>query len=107
LLHGNVKADICASSGIFDGNDVVKMLLAGADVVQVVSTLYKNKIDHVSNMVKDLEQWMDKKGYKSIDDFKGKLSRKNYKDPFVYLRGQYVDALLHDADKLLKKNPVI
>lgn len=107
LLHGNVKADICASSGIFDGNDVVKMILAGADAVQVVSTLYKNKIGHISNMVKDLEQWMDKKGYKSIDDFKGKLSRKKYKDPFVYMRGQYVDALLNDADKLLKKNPVI
>lgn len=107
LLHGNVKADICASSGIFDGNDVVKMLLAGADAVQVVSTLYKNKIGHISNMVKDLEQWMNKKGYQSIDDFKGKLSRKKYKDPFVYMRGQYVDALLNDADKLLKKNPVI
>ncbi len=107
LLYGNVKADICASSGIFDGNDVIKMLLAGADTVQVVSTLYKNKIGHIASIVKDVEQWMDKKGYNTIDEFKGKLSRNKYKDPFVYLRGQYVDALLHDADKLLKKNPVI
>lgn len=107
LLHGNVKADICSSSGIFDGDDAIKMLLAGADTLQVVSTLYKNKIGHVSNIVNRLEEWMDKKGYKTIDDFRGKLSRNKYKDPFVYLRGQYVDALLHDSDKLLKKNPVI
>lgn len=107
LLHGNVKADICSSSGIFDGDDAIKMLLAGADAVQVVSTLYKNKIGHISNIVGRLEEWMDSKGYKSIDDFRGKLSRKNTKDPFVYMRGQYVDILLNSADKLLKKNPVI
>jgi len=107
LLHGNVKADICSSSGIFDGDDAIKMLLAGADAVQVVSTLYKNKIGHISNIVGRLEEWMDSKGYKSIDEFRGKLARKNTKDPFVYMRGQYVDILLNSADKLLKKNPVI
>jgi len=107
LLHGNVKADICSSSGIFDSEDVIKMLLAGADVVQVVSTLYKNKIEHVSTILKGVEDWMDKKGYKSIDDFRGKLSRNKYKDPFVYMRGQYVDALLNSADNILKKHPVI
>ncbi len=107
LLHGNVKADICSSSGIFDGDDVIKMLLAGSNAVQVVSTLYKNKITHISNIVKRLEDWMDSKGYKTIDDFRGKLSRKNTKDPFVYMRGQYVDILLNSADKILKSNPVI
>ncbi len=107
LLHGNVKADICSSSGIFDSEDVIKMLLAGADVVQVVSTLYKNKIEHVSTILQGVEDWMDKKGYKSIDDFRGKLSRNKYKDPFVYMRGQYVDALLNSADNILKKHPVI
>jgi dihydroorotate dehydrogenase (fumarate) len=107
LLHDNVKADICSSSGIFDSEDVIKMLLAGADAVQVVSTLYKNKIEHVSTILKGVEDWMDKKGYKNIDDFRGKLSRNKYKDPFVYMRGQYVDALLNSADDILKKHPVI
>ncbi|PLX12065.1 MAG: dihydroorotate dehydrogenase [Marinilabiliales bacterium] len=107
LLHGNVKADICSSSGIFDGDDAIKMLLAGADAVQVVSTLYKNKIGHIKNIVGRLEEWMDSKGYNSIEEFRGKLSKKNTNDPFVYMRGQYVDILLNSADKLLKKNPVI
>ncbi|NOQ26414.1 MAG: dihydroorotate dehydrogenase-like protein [Bacteroidales bacterium] len=107
LLYGNIKADVCSSSGIFDGDDAIKVLLAGASGVQVVSTLYKNKISQISNIVNRLEEWMDEKGYKTIDDFKGKLSRKNCKDPYVYLRAQYVDILLNSADKLLKKHPVI
>jgi len=107
LLHGNVKADVCSSSGIFDGEDVIKMLLAGSDAVQIVSTLYKNKIGHISTILKTINEWMDKKGYKTIDDFKGKLSRKNSKDPYAYLRAQYVDIILNSADELLKKHPVI
>lgn len=107
LLYGNVKANICSSGGIFDGDDAIKMLLAGADAVQVVSTLYKNKISQISKIVSRIEEWMDEKGYKTIDDFRGKLSRKNCKDPYVYLRAQYVDILLNSADDLLKKNPVI
>lgn len=107
LLHGNVKADVCSSSGIYDGEDVIKMLLAGADAVQIVSTLYKNKIGHISTMLKTIEDWMDRKGYATIDDFKGKLSRKNSNDPYVYLRAQYVDIILNSADELLKKHPVI
>ena len=107
LLYGNVKGDISSASGIFDGYDAIKLLLAGANTVQVVSTLYKNKISHVSTMLKQIEDWMDKKGYKTMDDFRGKLSRKNMKDPFVYLRAQYVDILLNSTDQLLKKNPVV
>ena len=83
------------------------MLLAGSDAVQIVSTLYKNKIGHISTILKTINEWMDKKGYKTIDDFKGKLSRKNSKDPYAYLRAQYVDIILNSADELLKKHPVI
>ena len=50
---------------------------------------------------------MDQKGYKTIDEFRGKLSRKKCKDPYVYLRAQYVDILLNSSDQLLKKHPVI
>lgn len=107
LLFDNTKADICSSSGVFDGDDAIKMILAGADVVQVVSTLYKNKIGQISKIVSRLEEWMDKKGYNTLGDFRGKLSRKKCKDPYVYLRAQYVDILLNSADELLKKHPVI
>ena len=94
LLYGNVSASICSNTGIYKGSDVVKMLLAGADCVQVVGTLYKNKIGYITTMLTDLEKWMASKNYKSLKDFRGKLSNKNTNDPFVYKRAQYVDLLL-------------
>jgi dihydroorotate dehydrogenase (fumarate) len=105
LLYGNVKTNICSNTGIFTGKDVAKMILAGADCVQVVSTVYKNKIDYISTIVKDLNDWMDSKGYKSLKDFRGKLSDKNINDPFVYKRAQYIDLLLK-SDEILVKHPV-
>ncbi|MEE4198563.1 MAG: dihydroorotate dehydrogenase-like protein [Bacteroidales bacterium] len=107
LLHGQINADVAAASGIFEGEEVVKLLLAGADTVQVVSTLYKNKIEHATRMIRQINAWMDEKGYQKIDDFKGQLARKNTKDPFVYLRAQYVDALLHSSEKIIKSFPAI
>jgi dihydroorotate dehydrogenase (fumarate) len=101
LLYGNLKANICANTGIYQGNDVIKMLLAGADCVQVVSTLYKNKPEHIATMLSDMEAWMESKKFTSIADFKGKLSKKELKDPFVYKRGQYIDLLL-GSDQLIK-----
>ncbi len=98
LLHGRIKASICSSTGIYEGKDIVKMIMAGSDVVQVVSTLYKNKIVHITKMLDDLESWMKTKGYNSLKDFRGKLSEKNMKDPFVYKRGQYVELLLKSGE---------
>ncbi len=106
LLAGQVDASICANTGIYQGKDAIKMLLAGADAVQVVSALYKFQIDHIGTMLKDLEEWMNGKAYEKIDDFKGKLSRKNIKDPFVYKRAQYVDILMK-SDQIFKKHTVV
>jgi len=106
LLYGNIAADICTSRGISDGNDVIKMLLAGADSVQVVSAVYKNKASHITSMLEMLEEWMDARGYKTIDAFKGKLSMKNIKDPYAYKRAQYVDILMK-SNEILKKYPMV
>ncbi len=95
LLYGNVKTTLCANSGIFTGKDVAKMLLAGADCVQVVSTLYTNGLDYLTTMLKELEGWMDAKGYKTVNDFRGKMSRQNSNDPWIYKRAQYVRLLMH------------
>ncbi len=105
LLFGNVKANICANSGIFTGRDAVKMILAGADCVQVVSTLYKNHIDIISFLIQEIENFMYDKGYKTINEFKGKLSKKNSKDRFAYKRAQYIDILLK-SDEIFKKYPM-
>jgi len=106
LLYGNLEGSVCASRGIYDANDVIKMILAGADVVQVVSTVYRNSPSVVSDILMDLNRWMDDKGYKSLDDFRGKLSRKNMKNPFTYQRAQYVDILTH-SESIFKKYPMV
>ncbi len=106
LLHGNVEGSICASRGIYDANDVIKMILAGADAVQMVSTIYRNHPSVVSDILMDLNRWMDDKGYKTLSDFRGKLSRKNQKDPFAYQRAQYVDILMK-SESIFKKYPMV
>jgi len=106
LLFGNLNGNICASRGIYDGSDVIKMILAGADVVQMVSTIYRNHPSVVSDILMDINRWMDEKGYKTLDDFRGKLSRKNLKDPFVYQRAQYVE-ILSKSDAIFKKYPMV
>ncbi|GAB4324189.1 MAG: dihydroorotate dehydrogenase-like protein [Bacteroidales bacterium] len=106
ILYGNINADICASRGIFTGEDAISMILAGADTVQVVSTLYKNKISQISSILKGIEQWMDGKGYTTLNDFRGKLSMKNINDPFAYKRAQYVDILMK-SEEIFKKYPTV
>lgn len=102
LLYKKVKADLLGNTGIYDGKDVIKMLLAGANGVQVVSTLYKNHPEHIASMLTEITEWMDRKGYESISDFNGKLAKVNLKDPFAYNRAQYISILMNAAEYLKK-----
>jgi len=90
MLYGNINCDVCANTGIFDAEDVIKMILAGANTVQVVSTLYKHGPQQIQKILEDMEIWMANKQYGSLDDFRGNLSMKKVKDPFAYRRAQYV-----------------
>jgi dihydroorotate dehydrogenase (fumarate) len=94
LLHGSIQGDVCANSGLMGGLDAIKMILAGASCVQVVSTLYKNKIASLQDLIKEAETWMDAKGYKDLNAFKGKMDAKNNQDPAFYRRAQYVKNLI-------------
>ena len=94
MLYHKIQGDVCSSSGILSGRDAVKMVLAGASCVQVVSALFRNKVSYISEMVKEIETWMERKEYKSIRDFRGHLSEENNPDSWVYKRAQYVRLLL-------------
>lgn len=106
LLHGNIEGSICANRGIYTAEDVIRLILSGADVVQIVSTIYKNSPAVVTTILTELNTWMDKKGYKTLGDFRGKLSRKNLRDPFIYQRAQYVDILMK-SEEIFKKYPMV
>ena len=106
LVYKNIKGSICSNTGIMTGLDVVKMILAGADCVQVVSTVYRNKVEVIGQMLTELNEWMDANKYTKLADFRGKLSRANMKDPFIYKRAQYVDLLLK-SENIIKKYPMV
>ena len=94
ILYGRVRADLAASTGVHDGAGVVKMLLAGATVVQLAATLLRNGISHLAALRGDLDDWMERGRYSGLDDFRGSLSQKEAKDPRAFERAQYVNLIL-------------
>ena len=106
LLFGNTSASICANTGIMNGSDVIKMILAGADAVQIVSTVYLNQIEVITSMIKEMEKWMDSRGYATIDSFRGKLSKNNSDNKLPYHRAQYMDFMM-TTSQILKKYKII
>jgi dihydroorotate dehydrogenase (fumarate) len=105
LLYGNIKGNICSNTGIFTGKDVIKMIIAGADCVQVVSTIYKHGPKQIGKILEEIEEWMKGKNYESLNDFKGKLAKVHIKDPYAYQRAQYVDILMR-SNEIFKKYPI-
>lgn len=90
LMAQRVDCDIAASTGVHDGAGLIKMLLAGARAVQAASTFYKNGAGSASVMLRDLSAWMDRHGFKALNDFRGKLSQAESVNPGVYERVQYM-----------------
>ena len=90
LMSKKMRCDISASTGVYTADDVVKMLLAGATSVQVVSCLYKNGIDTLRDLNNGLLSWMEKKGYENIKDFRGKLSVAPAEKASVAMRTQFM-----------------
>lgn len=94
LLAGRVNCDLAATTGVHNGEDAIKQLLAGATVVQLCSTLYRNGFGQVSHILDDISTWMKAKGFSRLDDFRGRLSQGHSERPEDYERVQYVKALV-------------
>ncbi|MDD2412309.1 MAG: dihydroorotate dehydrogenase-like protein [Bacteroidales bacterium] len=90
LLSNKLKSDLCATTGIHSGFDVIKQLLAGASAIQIVSAIYKKGFDIIPEMLQEIERWMDSKNFESIADFKGKMSFEKTENPDAYLRIQFM-----------------
>lgn len=93
ILSGRVEIDLAASTAVYTGQDVIKMLLAGSSAVQVCSTVYKNGHERIGKMLGELEKWMGKHGLADVASFKGSLSQARSKEPQRYERLQYIKAL--------------
>jgi len=90
IMSHRVECDLAATTGIHSGKAVIKQLLAGASAVQIASVLYKKGKKYLEVMLKDISTWMDEKGYKTIDEFKGKVSQSAIHDPAAYERVQFM-----------------
>ena len=89
-LSDEIKTNISASTGVHSGGDVVKQLLAGANTVQTVSAIYKHGPSYVKTMIEELEAWMAKHNFNTIEDYRGTVNYKNVKNPVAFERVQFM-----------------
>jgi dihydroorotate dehydrogenase (fumarate) len=90
ILSKKMRCDLSASTGVYKSDDVVKLLLAGANTVQVVSCLYKNGIGTLRELNEGLKGWMERKGFENINQFRGKLAVQPNDKASVALRTQFM-----------------
>ena len=90
LLSSQVGCDLSASTGVHDGAGVVKQLLAGAKAVQLCSALFLKGLDRIKACLEELDGWMKRHSFASIEEFRGRMSRETSADPQLYERLQYI-----------------
>jgi len=90
MLSDRVSCDLCASTGIHDGAGLIKQLLAGAQACQVVSTLYIHDASQIRKMIEELSKWMELHEFKSIAEFRGRLSQAKTGNPAAWERVQFM-----------------
>ena len=93
LLYGKVDLSLAATTGVQSAVEVIKYILAGADVVMTASSLYKNGIPYLKTMNVELQDWMYMMGFDKIDSFKGSMSQLHISDPTAYQRANYIKIL--------------
>ena len=93
ILHGKIKADLAASSGIHTAEDAIKMLMAGASVTMMTSALLKNGISWVEKVLVDMENWLEEHEYESVQQMQGSMSHRSVKNPADFERANYIKSL--------------
>jgi len=93
ILRGRLKADLAATGGAHTADDVLKLLLAGADCVMLASSLLMKGPNHIAGLVRSLEQWLTAREYESVEQMKGSLSQLACPDPAAFERSNYMKAL--------------
>lgn len=93
ILHGRVHGSLAATGGAHTSDDVLKLLLAGADCVMCASSLLKHGPGHVGTLLRGVERWMNEREYESVRQMKGSLSQRACPDPAAFERSNYMKAL--------------
>jgi dihydroorotate dehydrogenase (fumarate) len=93
LLYGKLGTSLAATSGVHRASDVLKMLMAGADVTQLCSALIRHGVRQIGVIERDLVAWMEEHEYQSVTQLKGSMSQKNCPQPSAFERAQYMKAI--------------
>jgi dihydroorotate dehydrogenase (fumarate) len=93
ILYGKLRASLAATSGIYQAQDVIKVVMAGADVTMLCSALMRHGITHIQRIEMDLVAWLEQHQHKSLAGIKGIMSQQNCPDPSAFERAQYVRGL--------------
>ena len=93
ILYGRIRANLAATSGVHGHEDVIKLLMVGADVTMLCSTLLRNGIGHIRHIERGLVDWMQENEYSSVQQMKGSMSQIRCADPAAFERAQYMKAV--------------
>jgi len=93
ILAGRVKASLAASTGVESADEVVKYLLAGADVVMTTSALLRHGLDHAKLLLDGLEEWLRARDLDSLERIRGRMSQRNIADATAFERANYIKIL--------------
>jgi len=93
LLHGHLRTSLGATRGVEGSDEVIKYLLAGADVVMTTSALLRNGPGYAARMVEGLRQWMEGRGFESVSQMRGVMSHRNVANPRAFERANYLRVL--------------
>ncbi len=93
ILYGRIRANLAATSGVHSSEDVVKLLMVGADVTMLCSALLRNGIEHLRKVEAGLLEWMEKHEYESVQQMKGSMSQIRCPNPSAFERAQYMKAV--------------
>ena len=90
MLYGKLKCGLAATSGIHTTEDVLKMLMVGADVTMLCAGLFNNGIEHITTLEKGIRKWMETHEYESVSQLKGSMSYKSVNEPSAFARANYM-----------------
>lgn len=93
LLHGRLTCSLAATTGVHSAVEAIKYLMAGADVVMSTSALLQHGPSWLSRLIADLTDWMEKKGYESVDQLRGSMSQQSLPESTAFVRGNYIKVL--------------
>ncbi len=93
ILHGRIRADLAATSGIHEAEDVLKLLMVGANITMLCSVLLERGVDHIRSIEQGVREWMERYEYESVQQMRGSMSQKNCANASAFERAHYISSL--------------